>query len=274
LLKRVVQYVTIELHCGDQVLIEASRTLVPKEFAAASISAGLGPWTCDDLPVELRKGSSVRTLCMRLPCGKMRQNQSAAERGTLWAAAAAEVAAKQLGVSPKSIRIDPTSLDEQGRHMAPSGSFPGLVTEYHSAVMKGEIEVREGYGHDRWTELTRGAGGARGATWVTSEHLPGGGVVFHHWYLMDSRLWAGIRARNVCGLSEAMALGNTHGAATCTIIGSRSGGGAVGNKANGPNPMRKDAGGVTGSAADYVGVLMALKDPGGSMAGGQSTLNS
>ena len=64
-----------------------------------------------------------------------------------------------------------------------------------------------------------GAGGSRGATWVTMERLSNGGVMFHHWYMMDSRLWDTIRDRNLCGLSHAMALGHAHGAATCTLAG-------------------------------------------------------
>ena len=51
------------------------------------------------------------------------------------------------------------------------------------------------------------------------ERLSNGGVMFHHWYMMDSRLWDTIRDRNLCGLSHAMALGHAHGAATCTLAG-------------------------------------------------------
>ena len=41
-------------------------------------------------------------------------------------------------------------------------------------------------------------GGARGAKWVTLEQMAGGAVTFHHWYLMDARLWDTIRQRTVC----------------------------------------------------------------------------
>ena len=120
----------------------------------------------------------------------------------------------------------------------------GLITDYHSAIVRGEVRLRGGYGRDRWADLTSGPGGSRSATWVTLEHLSSGGVMFHHWYLMDASLWGTIRARNVCGLSHAMALGHFHGAATCTMVGSRVGFVAGAAGAGGPGGVNKVNAGV------------------------------
>ena len=167
MLKRRVCYVTMELRCGDEVLVEASQTFLPREHvseALACLGDDSGPWRGDDIPVGLRKGSFNRILRMRLPCGKVRQSQSPGDRewdgtasGALRRACvddAAAVAAKQLGVSLRDVVVDGDSLDEQGKHMAPSGSYPGLITEYHSAIVRGEVHLQDGYGAERWSEMT------------------------------------------------------------------------------------------------------------------------
>lgn len=53
------------------------------------------------------------------------------------------VAAKQLGVDEGGVHIDPDSLEEQGKHIASDPAYPGLITEYYSAMVCGDL--REGY---------------------------------------------------------------------------------------------------------------------------------
>lgn len=233
-LKRRVEYVTVELRYGDQVLIESSHTFLPQvhaqEAAALQSSVGAGPWRGEDLPVKLPERLFLRTLRMRLLCGKMRQNtpdsigasrECGDGQGRI-VTAAKQIAAEQLGVPPDGIIIDGDSVLEDGVRVGPSASYPGLITEYHSFIVRGELKTGCGYGQEKWAQLTGGGSENNGTTWVTRESLPNGCIMFHHWFLMEAKMWEMIRARNVHGVSESMSLGHAHGVATSSVLKSRT----------------------------------------------------